>query len=106
MLVSRYFTFEVTVGMNGAVWFRSAGIRVVGSTGGAGGAGGEGLVETVAIRNALLNSALLDDAHAEAMVDRLAALTRRLREASAVSGATSNSGNTHKKSSSSGGGSA
>jgi exosome complex component RRP40 len=53
--LGRHFSYEVAVGMNGAVWIRAPDI-----------------ITTIIIRNALLNSEFLDDHQIEAMVDELA----------------------------------
>lgn len=47
--------FEVAIGMNGAVWLSARSPR-----------------ETVLVRSALLNAAHMDDAHALALVEKLA----------------------------------
>lgn len=66
--LGKYFAFEVAVGVNGAIWFR-----------------GVSDVETVVIRNAILNSELLDEAQTIAMVDKLAVLAKKLQKRKADS---------------------
>lgn len=56
----RHIPFEIAIGMNGGVWVRAEGIK-----------------DTVVIRNALLNAQSLDDAHTEAMVEKLVAMAKR-----------------------------
>ena len=60
---SRNFVYEVAVGINGAVWFRCP----------------SSPLETIIVRNAILNSQFLDDAHCEAMVEKLVELARTRR---------------------------
>ena len=59
-LIYRYFTYETAVGMNGVVWIRA-----------------QEIIEMIIIRNAILNSVLLDDINIEAMVDALAIKAKR-----------------------------
>jgi exosome complex component RRP40 len=60
--LGRHLAYEIAVGMNGGVWFRSPG----------------GALELVLLRNALLNSAQLTDLQAEAMVDQLVQISNKL----------------------------
>lgn len=53
--LSRFFSFEIAVGVNGAVWLRNTGSPA----------------ELVAIRSALMESAHLDDAQAALLVEQL-----------------------------------
>eukprot|EP01039_Chlorochromonas_danica_P005903 gene5904-6499_t len=55
--LGRYLAYELAVGMNGAVWMRSAGENQD--------------QEEILLRNALLNAETLTDIQAEAMVDQL-----------------------------------
>lgn len=60
----RHFPYEIAIGVNGVAWLRAS------ST-----------VETVAIRNAILNmDKLTDDARVVVMVERLAELTKKMIE--------------------------
>ena len=52
----RKIPFEVAVGMNGAVWIRSASV-----------------MHTIIIRNAILNSETMSSEHVEAMVEHIMA---------------------------------
>ncbi len=61
--LGKYFAFEVAVGVNGAVWFR-----------------GVTDVETIVIRNAILNSEYLEEVQTIAMVDKLAAVAKKLQK--------------------------
>jgi exosome complex component RRP40 len=60
--LGKRLVFEVAVGMNGAVWFRASG----------------GALETILIRNAILNAEPLTDLQAEAMVEQLLIISSKL----------------------------
>ncbi|RYY77675.1 MAG: hypothetical protein EOO69_13680 [Moraxellaceae bacterium] len=60
--LGRYFSYEIAVGMNGAVWFRSMG----------------GALETIIVRNAIINSEALSDLQTDAMVDQLMKISNKL----------------------------
>ena len=59
----RYFCFEVTIGLNGAVWLRSF---------------DNSAVDMIVIRNAILCADGLDDAQIIAMVDELVHLSKKV----------------------------
>lgn len=61
-LCCRHIAFELAVGMNGAVWFRALG----------------GALESILIRNAILNAEALSDLQAEAMVDQLVKMAAKM----------------------------
>lgn len=60
--VASHFSFEAAVGMNGAVWIRS-----------------KDSMESIIIRNAILNSEFLDDIQTEAMIDAVVKNARKLK---------------------------
>jgi exosome complex component RRP40 len=60
-LSSRNFVFEIAVGVNGAIWFRSPNSHL----------------DMIIIRNALLNCQYLDDQQCEAMVEKLVMLSKK-----------------------------
>ena len=53
--LGKHFVFEAAIGMNGAVWIKSS-----------------DMVESIIIRNAILNSQFLNDIEIEAMIDIIA----------------------------------
>ena len=57
--LGKHYAYEVAVGMNGAIWLKAAEV-----------------METIVIRNVLLNSVMLDDVQIEAMVETLAMRTK------------------------------
>lgn len=61
--LGKHFTFEAAIGMNGAVWIKSSGI-----------------LESIIIRNAILNSQYLNDIEIEAMIDVIASSNRIKRK--------------------------
>jgi len=62
--LQRHFSFEVAIGMNGAVWIRAA---------------GDSAVDGIAIRNAVINAEHLDDAEINAMVDQIAKRSKNVK---------------------------
>jgi exosome complex RNA-binding protein Rrp4 len=62
-LADRYFVFEVAVGMNGVIWIRCPSNHL----------------DTIIIRNAILNSQHLDDLQCEAMVDKIISISKTKR---------------------------
>lgn len=57
----RFFVYEVTIGMNGAIWIRS-----------------QSHLDHVIIRNAIINAEFLDDIQCEAMVESLIELSKKM----------------------------
>ena len=53
-LLGKNFPFEVTVGLNGRVWIKS-----------------KGLINTIAVANAITNSEFLSESETKRMVDKI-----------------------------------
>ena len=53
-LLGRHFAFEVTVGLNGRIWINS-----------------KGILNTIAVANAITNSEFLGDKEIKTMVDKI-----------------------------------
>lgn len=60
---SSHFAFEAAVGMNGAVWVRA-----------------KTCIDSIIIRNAVLNSEFLNDVQTEAMVEQLIKVAKKIKK--------------------------
>jgi exosome complex RNA-binding protein Rrp4 len=60
MMHYRHFQYEVAIGINGCIWIKGCNVT-----------------ETIVVRNAILNSEVLNDIQIDSMVDKLSSIASK-----------------------------